>query len=108
MDIAQKRKSYSFHFKFKALQLLAQYDGNVSNTANELNVTRSNLQRWRIEKKKIKKQVTSINVSSRKKMRTREGKAKYPLLEKAILSYIKEKREKRKILMGKRFGFYIS
>ena len=37
-------------------------------------------------------------------MRTREGK--YPLLEKALLSYIKEKREKKENVNGKKIRRY--
>ena len=102
MDEEKRRNSYSFNFKSKAFKLLKSNDGNISKTAKILKVTRGNIQRWRSQEENIKQHVKSADVSSRKKRKNRQRKAKYPLLENALLSYIKERRNKNENVDGKK------
>ena len=90
------RKSFTLCFKQRAFRSLVENDGNISNTAIQLNISRQNLQQWNKDADIINTVSTNNNndTKSRITRRIRMRVGQYPLLDAKLLKYVKEKTRK--------------
>ena len=61
---------------------------------------RKNIRRWRSQRDTIINEINDGSVCSRSKRKIKTGTSKFPLLDEAIVSYIKEERKKRQPVSG--------
>ena len=100
--MAENRKSYPLNFKKQVLNILDENNGNISATAKACSVYRKNIRRWKDQRASIEKEILdSTSVKSKFRIQIRPMKAKYPLLEDAIVQFVKETRSKRQTVNGK-------
>ena len=99
-DLDIRRTSYTIFEKRKAVEKAK--DVGVRSASRELKVPRKNIQRW-CKQIDLFDDVVSTRGSSniRVQRRLREHKAKYPLLEEALIDFIKEERAKLHSVTGK-------
>ena len=97
----EARKSYTLSFKKTVLKTLDENNGNISATSKICSVDRKNIRRWKNQRTTIEKVCITRGVKSRFKRRIRLTKAKFPLLEDALVQYVKEERGKRQTVTGK-------
>ena len=91
--MASQRKSYTVHFKLQALKKLEDNGGNVSATAQELDIHQKQLQAWRKQKQSLLKYSRNRHIDTKKKRYMRKGISKYPLVDTAIMLMIQERRK---------------
>ena len=97
----KKRTSYTLYEKPKAVEKMQEI--GVRGAPRELNIPRKNLQRWSKQTELLEEAALNHGSSIRTQRRFRENKPKYPLLEEALVDYIiKEEREKRNVVTGKK------
>ena len=97
----EARKSYTLSFKKTVLKTLDENNGNISATSTICSVDRKNIRRWKNQRTTIEKVCITRGVKSRSKRRIRLTKTKFPLLEEALVQYVKEERGKRQTVTGK-------
>ena len=92
------RKSYSLHFKRAVLKKLEENNDNIAQTAAEFNIHRKNIQRWIRQKYILNRAALNHDINTRttkrETKRIRQGVSPYPLLDAALLDFIKQKRRK--------------
>ena len=107
LDYDDKRKTYSLNFKRRLVKtLLEKHAGNVSATAIEFHVSRSNVIRWRGQTGILEKANANRLLNSIARRRYRVGKSKYPLLDESVREMVKERRAAKKSVTMKRIQRY--
>ena len=102
LDYDDKRKTYSLNFKRRVVKtLLEKQAGNVSITAREFHVSRSNVIRWRGQTVILEKANANRLLNSIGRRRYRVGKSKYPLLDESVRKMVKERRAAKKCVTMK-------
>ena len=97
----KKRKNYSLHFKKAVLKRLEENHQNISQTAAQFNIHRNNIQRWILQKDILNRAVLNREINTRTRKRIRKGTSPYPLLDTAVVDFIKQKRDERLVVTGK-------
>ena len=96
---AKKRVSYTLHTKRKAVEKVKEI--GIRGASRELNIPRKNLQRWCKQTDLLEEAALNKDLSVRTKRRFKGNTPKFPLLEEALMDFIKEEREKRNVVTGK-------
>ena len=99
MEANDTRKSYTLYDKRKAIEKANEV--GIREASRLLGIPRKNLQRWSKQTEAFKSAALTPGINVRSHRRIRQSNAKYPLLESALLDYIKEERGKRNSVTGK-------
>ena len=97
----EKNKSYTIRLKSQVLKKLEENGENISQTSRDLDIDRKIIRRWLSQRELIVDSVRNraINISSR--CNIQGGKAQYPELEDAIMEFIRDERNFRRLVNGK-------
>ena len=98
MEDNATRKSYTLYDKRKAVE--KANDVGIREASRQLGIPRKNLQRWSKQTEAFKSAALTPGINVRSK-RIRQSNGKYPLLESALLDYVKQQRGKRNSVTGK-------
>lgn len=93
------RKSYTLYEKRKAVEKVKEV--GVREASRQLKIPRKNLQRWSKQTELLENAALTRGSNIRSKRRLTQSRAKYPLLESALIDFIKEERGKRNSVTGK-------
>ena len=99
MEDNATRKSYTLYDKRKAVEKANEF--GIREASRQLGIPRKNLQRWSKQMEAFKLAALNPGINVQSKRRIRQSKAKYPLVESALLDYFKEERGKRNSVTGK-------
>lgn len=97
----ETRKSDSLTFKKTVFKTLDENNGNISATSKTCCVDRKNIRRWKKQRTAIEKACQTKVLKSRSKRRIRAMKARFALLEDALVEYVKEERGKHQTVTRK-------
>jgi hypothetical protein len=92
------RKSYSLHFKRAVLKRLEENNDNIAQTAAEFNIHRKKHSEMDQTKNILNRAAINHDINTRttkrETKRIRQGVSPYPLLDAALLDFIKQTRRK--------------
>ena len=77
------------------LKRLEENNHNIAQTAAEFNIHRKNIQRWTKQKDVLNHAALNRDINTRTAKRIRQSFSPYPLLDVALVDFIKQKREER-------------
>eukprot|EP00795_Rhopilema_esculentum_P002477 gene2477-18139_t len=93
------RVDYQAFFYKKAVENANEV--GIREASRLLGIPRRNLQRWSKQTEELKSAALTPGITVRSQRRIRQSNAKCPLIESALLDYIKEERGKRNSVTGK-------
>lgn len=100
MYTSKTRKNYSLYFKKTVLKRVEENNHNIAQTAAEFNIHRKNNQRWTKQTDVLNRAALNRDINTRTAKRIQQGVSPYPLLDVALVDFIKQKREKRLVITG--------